>query len=401
MFWLKLLAKIAGICLGLAAVGAGALVISAGVLHNKTIALPAPTGPYPIGRTVYDWVDEARPEIFNKNLASKRELMALVWYPATQQPGLKLADYLPLSWAEAREADWGIAAWLMQRPQAMRTHALADATVATSQPRYPVLIFMPGLGPLAADYTAVIEDLASHGYVIVALTPTYSASVVVFADGRVVKAVPEAGIPDDVATVSEEKRWGDHLMQTWAADALFGLNQAEKLNSDPKSEFFNRLDLTRVGFLGHSFGGATAAQACRLDPRCKAGVNWDGYPYGDVVEVGLKQPFMFIWSETTDQQDQFYQQAARDIQAIYGKLPNGGYQLTIRGARHFNFTDLAVLYAPVIRLMGLTGKIDGERGWRITSAYTVAFFDQYLKGVASPLLKGPSTVYPEVEFKAR
>ncbi len=401
MLWLKLLLKIAGILLGLAVVGGGALVIAAGVLHNKAITLPAPTGAYPIGRTVYDWVDETRPEIFNKNLASKRELMALVWYPATQQSGLKLADYLPLPWAEAREADWGMAAWLMQRPQAVRTHALAAANVATDQSRYPVLIFMPGLGPLAADYTTLIEDLASHGYVIIALTPTYSSSIVVFADGRVVKAVPEAGIPDDVATVTDEKSRGDQLMQTWAADALFGLHQAEMLNGDPKSKFFNRLDLAHVGFLGHSFGGATAAQACRLDSRCKAGINWDGYPYGDVVQVGLKQPFMFIWSETPDQQDQFYQQAARDIQAIYGTLPNGGYQLTIKGARHFNFTDLAVLYAPVIRLMGLTGKIGGARGLRITGAYTVAFFDQYLKGVASPLLKGSSTVYPEVEFEAR
>lgn len=401
MLWLKLWVKIVGLLLGVAVVGAGALVIYASVLHNKPIALPAPTGPYPIGRTVYDWVDETRPEIFNKDLASKRELMALVWYPAVQQPGLKLADYLPLPWAQAREAAWGVGALLMQRPQTVRIHALADAAVATDPPRYSVLIFMPGLGPLAADYTTLIEDLASRGYVIVALTPTYSASIVVFADGRVAKAIPEAGIPDDVTTVTDEKYRGDQLMQTWAADARFGLDQAEKLNRDPQSKFFGRLDMAHVGFLGHSFGGATAAQACRLDSRCKAGLNWDGYPYGDVVQVGLKQPFMFIWSEATDTQDQFYQQAARDIQAIYGKLPNGGYQLTIKGARHFNFTDLAVLYAPVIRLMGLTGKIDGERGLRMTSAYTVAFFDQYLKGVASPLLKGPSSVYPEAQFEAR
>ncbi|MCX6047408.1 MAG: lipase, partial [Chloroflexi bacterium] len=151
---------------------------------------------------------------------------------------------------------------------------------------------------------------------------------------------------------------------------------------------------------GHSFGGATAAQACRLDNRCKAALDLDGYPFGDVVQVGLQQPLMFIWSETVDKQDLFYQQATRDSQAILANGKNGGYQLTIKGARHFNFTDLAVLYAPVIKAMGLLGPIDGARGLKIARDYSIAFFDQTLKQIDAPLLKGPSPDYPEVQFTA-
>jgi len=63
-------------------------------------------------------------------------------------------------------------------------HAIANAHISTTQDRYPVLIFEPGLGNLPTDSTTVIEDLVSHGYIVVGITPTYSASIVVFPDGR-------------------------------------------------------------------------------------------------------------------------------------------------------------------------------------------------------------------------
>ena len=36
---------------------------------------------------------------------------------------------------------------------------------------------------------------------------------------------------------------------------------------------FARLDTARVGVFGHSFGGAAAAEACRRDRRCRAGMD--------------------------------------------------------------------------------------------------------------------------------
>lgn len=42
------------------------------------------------------------------------------------------------------------------------------------------------------------------------------------------------------------------------------------------SPFAGRLDLDRVGLLGMSFGGATAAEVCHLQPGCRAAINLDG-----------------------------------------------------------------------------------------------------------------------------
>jgi len=44
-----------------------------------------------------------------------------------------------------------------------------------------VLLFTPGLGWLPSDYSVLLEDLASHGYVVVGLASPGFADVVRFA----------------------------------------------------------------------------------------------------------------------------------------------------------------------------------------------------------------------------
>src|SRR5215213_11145711 len=71
-------------------------------------------------------------------------------------------------------------------------HAVEDAPVAADEPRYPLVLLSPGSGIMPAVYTALAEELASHGFIVVGVNHTYNASVTVFADGRVVPAAPEA-----------------------------------------------------------------------------------------------------------------------------------------------------------------------------------------------------------------
>jgi hypothetical protein len=67
---------------------------------------------------------------------------------------------------------------------------------------------------------------------------------------------------------------------------------------------------------------------------------------------------------------------------------------------HVNFTDVPA-WSPVTSLVGLTGPIDGQRGFDILNAYSVAFFDHELKGQSAPLLERPAEEYPEVRFEKR
>ena len=369
--------------------------------HNQEVTLPEPAGPYAVGRVAFDWIDSTRPELFGKNPSERRELVVWAWYPAL--PGSSAgpaAPYLPDNWRQARSQ--GVAsALLIQNLATVRGHARADAPLAAGAHPYPVIVMQPGLGPIAGDYTTLAEDLASRGYVVVASTPTYSANVVAFPDGRVVEGSAAATVPDS-ASPEEAKVMLDRLIGVWAADNRFLMDQLEKLNADdPAGRFTGQLDLTAIGVMGHSFGGASAAQTCRLDARCQAGVDLDGTPYGDVVETGLRRPFLFMWSIPGLLERAGDQQRIEDMRTLVSHTTAKTYQLTIRGMHHLNFSDYAVLYEPILRPMQMLGSIEGRRGLKITTDYVAAFFDQYLRGAPSALLAGPAPDYPEVQFGTR
>lgn len=356
--------------------------------RSAPVTLPAPTGPYAVGRMLYDWIDPNRAETFAPKPGVHRELMVWVWYPATPPPGAHTAPYLPAKWAQVVDDDWARSG-LTQRASSIRIHSFADAPLSSAQASYPVLIMQPGMGRIPADYTVLAESLASHGYIVVGITPPYSASTVVFSDGRVVHTAPAATDEGDL----------NQLVSVWAADVHFVLGQLDQLTTTPQSPWTGRLDLSRLGFFGHSFGGASAAEACRIESRCKAALDIDGDPYGAVLQTGLRQPFMFLLSEPS--QKQRASSGYRDIRALYQHLSGHGYMATIRGAQHDNFLDLAVCFAPVLKIAGGLGSIDGRRGLAIANTYIQAFFDTSLDQGNTHLLDGTSTAYPEVQLESR
>ena len=276
---------------------------------------------------------------------------------------------------------------------------MAGVPLASAEETYPVLIFEPDLGPTVSDYTTLLGDLASHGYIIIGVNPTYGASTIVFSDGRVAEQSASGNIPES-AFASDARQIGGELVQVWAGDVRFAIDQAQRLDVDPDSPFVGRLDLMHIGVFGHSFGGAAAAEACHLNARCKAGANLDGYPYGDVIDAGLRQPFLFLWSAGNDADNAYYQLAVQGIDAICSQLEIG-YQATIQGTRHFNFTDYAVEFSPALKLLDMLGPIDGAHGLTISEAYVLTFFDAYLKGGNSRRLHELATEFPEVTFEAR
>ena len=126
-----------------------------------------------------------------------------------------------------------------------------------------------GVGALATDYTTIAEDLASQGYVVVGADAPYTTTVVAFPDGRVIHKTPQ-GSPGG-QEISANK-----VINLWSSDTRFILDKLTYLNEkDPSGIFKGKLDMQAVGIVGHSFGGATAAEACRDDPRFKAGIDMD------------------------------------------------------------------------------------------------------------------------------
>lgn len=352
------------------------------VRRSLPVALPAPGGPYHVGRVTADWTDTARADPLAPRPGPRRELAVWLWYPAARAGG-RAAAYAPGAWSGLHlsgpltlgESGFG----------SVRTHAHAGAPAAPG--RFPVVVFEPGLGLAAPQYTALAEDLASHGYVVAAVTPTYSAQLTVLG-GRVVRSSP-AGNPRDLESAANlhttrAAAAGDRLVTVWAADARFA---ARRLTGPGPGVLAGHIRAGRVAYAGHSLGGAAALEACRTDPRCAGAVDLDGTQFGPVAHRGLRAPMLLMASEDScvtgvcrpaDAAARADQAAARAT-VTAGTGPVWGRKL--RGSQHFGFTDYAAYYlaAPLRALLPL-GPDDGAHRLRTVGAYVTRFLDQNVRG---------------------
>ena len=305
--------------------------------------LPQPTGPLPVGTIVvalHALTTEGKP------------IVGCVWYPSVLARGPHAAYALDATGLPVRDR---LVSALV------RTDARRNAVSRAG--RAPVLVYIPGLGGRRFHNTALAQDLASHGYVVVAVDDTQPSVGFDFSS--------ELGLK---RTLTE----GDRKVRLQARDIENVLDALEKLDAAPSGIFSHRLSLEHVGVFGFSFGGAVAAQIARTDRRVVAAVDLDGAIFGDVRLDGASKPFLFM---TGGNEIENAFEAAFDRENIAalvrGLERHGGYVVTVDGMDHLNFSDAGVL--PSLRHTGV-GPIDGGRGARIVARYVRGFFDRYIRG---------------------
>lgn len=220
-----------------------------------------------------------------------RRLIVRVWYPAQRGAGTPAA-YLPPRWRAALAHRAGILMTDFLNRDLAKVHvdAFSNARVAAYPVRFPVVLLLAGNGALVTFYTALAEDLASHGYDVIGPEAAYRTSVVVLPDGTALYR-PPSNNPEDLPPSQATAR-ATRLVKMWSSDLAFVLDQLATFDDSPGGRFTGRLDLHHVGVVGHSLGGAVAAEFCHTDSRCAAGVDLDGRLFGPVINEGLRKPFM-------------------------------------------------------------------------------------------------------------
>jgi predicted dienelactone hydrolase len=383
---------------------------------------PKPTGPYAIGTLTYHWVDSSRPELFTTDPNDHRELMAQVWYPAKNEPAAARAPYIQdadaVTPALARLTH--LPGFLFTHFKYVTTNSVVAASIADDTSRYPVLIYLTGLDGFRAVSTFQIEELVSHGYIVVGLDQPGAVAMVRLPDGRHISGLPKDEIQPLIDQSIEQQpttptlhgiALPNGIIPYFAQDVSFTLDQLAGLNrADPNHILTGRLDLGQVGTFGISLGGMLAAEACLKDPRLKACLIMDVWIPADVVTAGLQQPSMFITRDADTMRLERQRSGGwteKDIaltlstmRMVYEELPGDGYYIEIPTLFHVNATDLPY-WSPVTSQLGITGPINGQRAHAIINAYSLAFFDKHLKGRTATLLAGPAAQYPDVRFETR
>lgn len=358
---------------------------------NPNSLFPALTGPYCVGTTApIHLIDESRNEPFTPDIpAARREMMIQIWYPVDQGTTGERAPYIDPVTA-AYEASIPPAAWVDMPAEAflqIQPHALLDAPFAAGLKKFPLLLFSPGLKREYFNYAALIENMVSHGYIIVTINHPYISGITVFPDGRsmeVVLPADEAGSFDLVV--------GD---ARFVLDTLVGWNT--DFSGDPR--FTCRMDLDKAAMFGHSYGGSTAVGAAVLDSRLRAALNLDGPTFGAVVNEGTHKPLFFMIS------DEHLPNPDPDLESAWQHLSGPGFQAEVSGTAHMSFSDYPVLlhdFAPSTPLWLLDmGTIDPLLALEITNRYEQTFFDVYLKSAPVDDLLAVAGDYQEITFQSK
>ena len=388
-------------------VPAALLCLFAGIWleHLLPLELPRPSGPFGVGRIVESWIDSTHMDSLAPAPGVRRELLVWVWYPAPPRGAGTTSEYVPTALRRKDEPmDAGnIWTWLTKDPYRVRAHGIPGSALATGPRPLPVTVLRAGASAPVRNYTALAEDLASHGYVVVGFDAPYRTGRVVFPDGRVIGRTdannPERCVVADRTTM---ERCVARVMTAWSDDIGFVLDRLAQLNASATGLFSGRLDPTHVGVWGHSLGGAIAAQFCRDDRRCAAGIDIDGAPHGSVVELGLERPFMFLLSDHRREADPVSAGIVAEIKSVYDHTPpDRRVWAEIRGAFHFTFSDDgAFLKSHLVRaIIRVLGRLDmsGRRQVEVTAYAIRTFLDTHLKGVGGQPLA--SAEYPELEVK--
>jgi predicted esterase len=370
-----------------------------------------PSGPFGIGRIGFDWIDTSRTDTFDPT--RKRELMVYFWYPDGKSadskgqylPGAAQMDAAPAI-HELMSREFGDV-WARIVSGEISSHAIDRAPVASSRTPFPVVTFSHGLGSTGFQYTVLIEQLVSHGYVVASIEHTYTANAVRFPDGKIITQRNDS--PPDGLSQAERLSW--MMKQTsvrinqGAADVRFVIDRMRELSHD-KQQFAlaDTIDLERLTAMGHSAGAAFAARACQQDCRIHACVDLDGAMvpvaalplYGD--DRKILQPLLFLeafhpennMGGTPDQIAEYKKVRGKQLQ----ELRAGSYDVILHspGIAHPSFSDVPLL------LHGQDGFPETpivSHNLDLITQFILAFLDKTLLGEKQPLFDGHISPVPE------
>jgi dienelactone hydrolase len=347
------------------------------------LVIPQPTGSFGIGKSIHTIIDTSRNE---KHGAGKRELLIYIYYPTnTQSRSSYASDIMPLL-KENLQQSLNVDTQQLQYLDLLQEHTTMHAPLLDIGSKFPVLFFCPGLGDPVETYTTLLEEMASQGYVVIAINHTYGVDPTVFPNGKIVRMntdlarfwyAPQSSFED---ILDEEHEW-------WLQDANFVIDAFKNICPDDSYRFLmGQLDYDSMGFFGHSFGGSLALQICRDRNDIRACVDLDGIVFGPKSKRSemVNVPCMFIMAdkEVSDQELEKHNIARakydqlvvpRHPKLLYNALEKDSYFVTVKNSDHNSFSDLNLLKDPIVRHNNPTEVITTTR------MLLTQFFNHYLR----------------------
>lgn len=321
---------------------------------------PRPTGPYPVGTFTRFFTDPARTN--RHGIKGNSSFLVSFWYPAELTAGKWPAPFFD---AKVASAWYGADSDYAVRFPNMVAQQLAEAPCAREGAPFPVILYSHGAYGWRTENVHDFAELASHGFVVASADHLDSGATLT-PDGRAVGT-------SDVTT--DRTRYFTNKV----ADLVFLVHSLTNLNADDPI-LKERLDLSRKGAFGWSFGAGATLRLAMDDPSVLAFASLDG-ALGDVSIRStntLHKPLMIMGLGSS----------------LLAYSTNQAYAMQVRNAVHRTYADpLPFFESPSLSSRRVAGAIAG---------CVLSFFRKHLKNEDDGLLDDPASRYPDIyDFKKK
>ncbi|KAG9190593.1 hypothetical protein G6011_08681 [Alternaria panax] len=365
------------------------LASSPGIVFARTVLPVVGSHHYDVMIAFASLTDHDRLDPYANN-SSPRSVMVSSFYPVTQCRRSKIESYMPPATAFSMDTKFGAYGLPNGSFQSLGLKTCMTTTKqgACSGDSSPVVLFSGALATSRHLYNAMLQNIASAGYVVLSIDHPYDADMVEFPDGTIVTGVDIDGDAEI-----------EFALNTRVADIEFVSNQIYNVSAS-KSLFpinLRRERVSKMAVIGHSLGGAAAASAMMKMPSLRGGVNLDGSMFGPVLTTGFNRPFMLMGHENKTQETD------PSWKTLWPRLTGWKKELEVKNSAHYSFSDLP----SVISALGLDGKlpaqvgellgsIKGRRMTNLTTKYIVTFLDMVLKDGKEGTFSQAGDQFPEV-----
>lgn len=388
---------------------------------------PTPTGPYSVGTNLFIATDKDRFETLSESYTGNRKIAVRSFYPAIETGN---DNYLPVDDERVMKA----LAELYGLPisgDGYPSNSIVNA-MAVKGEKFPVILFSHGSMSFSTQNMTTMEELASRGYVVLAVSHLYESVASIISETEVIYSEQKHILYNQMVMTEETNRrqvdllnrlklkipdtekeeiYRDiaksfnkdivPLLTVRIEDMKFLAEYLRVIDSDKSLPISDSMDLENIGVFGHSLGGMTAQYACSdINTPFKAGINMDSTQIiFDDRSHALQTPFAFFYSseislgkagniDITGTNDYFENNSSHEV-----------FSLRFDGAGHFNFSDMNMM-PPVFKfipMLGL-GKIQGEKMLKMLNMSVAEYFDRTLKGKRDNMYNNLDPEFKEISI---
>lgn len=315
--------------------------------------LPKMTGTYEIETSFYTYVDKNRLEMYS-DTGENREVNVEFWYPKDAKDG----------------------------------------------EIFPLVVFSHGAFGVRASNTSDYMNLASNGYVVCSIDHPYHSMGTINDKGKLTivnQSFFQQVFNCNTATYTEEQLYQteQEWMNVRVPDMNFVIDTILDNVSAKENGVYQLIDPAHIGLMGHSMGGATAAQTARIRNDVQAVIDIEGTMLGEYVGVEngtfminpnpYPVPILNVYTENTIADFEKYPNEPFVNEIVSNTAP-AHFELYMHGTDHMGITDLS-LFSPFLCKMAQSNM--PEEKYAAADKYyvlntlnsaTLQFFDCYLKG---------------------